>query len=143
MPAGQRSRFYKTHDRLVAFVMGQFDELRPDEEAHLRQGFTKNCDTVYIAGFNSSKQLVPEIIGLIQYASSPQGAWINWLGVTSGIPDLFLEEGVPPKDVEDACLNFGMPMGPGRLLDEVGLDVARGPEETVFYIQTGYAWGDR
>ena len=26
---------------------------------------------------------------------------------------------------------------------EVGLDVARGPEETIFYIQTGYAWGDR
>lgn len=35
-----------------------------------------------------------------------------------------LEEGVPPQDVEDACLNFGMPMGPGRLLDEIGLDVA-------------------
>ncbi len=35
-----------------------------------------------------------------------------------------LMEGVPPQDVEEACLNFGMPMGPGRLLDEVGLDVA-------------------
>jgi 3-hydroxyacyl-CoA dehydrogenase/enoyl-CoA hydratase/3-hydroxybutyryl-CoA epimerase len=45
-----------------------------------------------------------------------------------------LEEGVPPKDVEDACLNFGMPMGPGRLLDEVGLDVA----EKVGKILYGY-----
>ncbi|OUR95307.1 hypothetical protein A9Q84_15830 [Halobacteriovorax marinus] len=34
-----------------------------------------------------------------------------------------LEEGVPMKDIEDACLNFGMPMGPCRLLDEVGIDV--------------------
>jgi len=45
-----------------------------------------------------------------------------------------LEEGVPFKDVEDACLNFGMPMGPGRLLDEVGLDVA----EKVGKILYGY-----
>jgi 3-hydroxyacyl-CoA dehydrogenase/enoyl-CoA hydratase/3-hydroxybutyryl-CoA epimerase len=34
-----------------------------------------------------------------------------------------LEEGVPMKDIDDACLNFGMPMGPCRLLDEVGIDV--------------------
>jgi len=35
-----------------------------------------------------------------------------------------LEEGVSIKDLDEACLNFGMPMGPCRLLDEVGLDVA-------------------
>jgi len=34
-----------------------------------------------------------------------------------------LEEGVSMKDIDDACLNFGMPMGPCRLLDEVGIDV--------------------
>lgn len=34
-----------------------------------------------------------------------------------------LKEGVPMKDVDEACLNFGMPMGPCRLLDEIGLDV--------------------
>lgn len=34
-----------------------------------------------------------------------------------------IEEGVSIKDIEDACLNFGMPMGPCRLLDEVGIDV--------------------
>ncbi|MBT7609783.1 MAG: hypothetical protein HN576_08500 [Bacteriovoracaceae bacterium] len=34
-----------------------------------------------------------------------------------------LKEGVSMKDVDDACLNFGMPMGPCRLLDEIGLDV--------------------
>ena len=35
-----------------------------------------------------------------------------------------LEEGVSMKDLDDACTNFGMPMGPCRLLDEVGIDVA-------------------
>ncbi len=35
-----------------------------------------------------------------------------------------LEEGVSLKDLDQAALNFGMPMGPGRLLDEVGIDVA-------------------
>lgn len=34
-----------------------------------------------------------------------------------------LEEGVSVKDLDDACLNFGMPMGPCRLLDEIGIDV--------------------
>jgi 3-hydroxyacyl-CoA dehydrogenase/enoyl-CoA hydratase/3-hydroxybutyryl-CoA epimerase len=35
-----------------------------------------------------------------------------------------LEEGVSIKDLDQAALNFGMPMGPCRLLDEVGIDVA-------------------
>jgi 3-hydroxyacyl-CoA dehydrogenase/enoyl-CoA hydratase/3-hydroxybutyryl-CoA epimerase len=34
-----------------------------------------------------------------------------------------LEEGVSMADIDRACLNFGMPMGPCRLLDEVGIDV--------------------
>ncbi|MCF8060251.1 MAG: enoyl-CoA hydratase/isomerase family protein [Bacteriovoracaceae bacterium] len=34
-----------------------------------------------------------------------------------------LEEGVSMSELDEACLNFGMPMGPCRLLDEVGLDV--------------------
>ena len=34
-----------------------------------------------------------------------------------------LEEGVSIKDLDEACLNFGMPMGPCRLLDEIGIDV--------------------
>lgn len=35
-----------------------------------------------------------------------------------------LEEGASPKAVDRAAVNFGMPMGPLRLLDEVGVDVA-------------------
>jgi 3-hydroxyacyl-CoA dehydrogenase/enoyl-CoA hydratase/3-hydroxybutyryl-CoA epimerase len=34
-----------------------------------------------------------------------------------------LKEGVPIKDIDAAVLNFGMPMGACRLMDEVGLDV--------------------
>jgi 3-hydroxyacyl-CoA dehydrogenase/enoyl-CoA hydratase/3-hydroxybutyryl-CoA epimerase len=34
-----------------------------------------------------------------------------------------LEEGVSIEDIDNACLNFGMPMGPCRLMDEVGHDV--------------------
>ncbi|HXH73951.1 MAG TPA: 3-hydroxyacyl-CoA dehydrogenase NAD-binding domain-containing protein [Bacteriovoracaceae bacterium] len=33
-----------------------------------------------------------------------------------------LEEGVSVETLDDAALNFGMPMGPCRLMDEIGLD---------------------
>ena len=35
-----------------------------------------------------------------------------------------LEEGLGPREIDGVALNFGMPMGPCRLLDEIGLDVA-------------------
>ena len=34
-----------------------------------------------------------------------------------------IDEGVDMMAIEKACLNFGMPMGPARLMDEVGIDV--------------------
>ena len=37
---------------------------------------------------------------------------------------LLFEAGASAKDIDEAMLDFGMPMGPLRLLDEVGLDVA-------------------
>jgi len=34
------------------------------------------------------------------------------------------DEGIAPATIDEAMLDFGMPMGPLRLLDEIGLDVA-------------------
>jgi 3-hydroxyacyl-CoA dehydrogenase/enoyl-CoA hydratase/3-hydroxybutyryl-CoA epimerase len=42
-----------------------------------------------------------------------------------------LEEGASIAEVDDALLDFGMPMGPFRLLDEVGLDIARHAGQTM------------
>ncbi|UCC27041.1 MAG: enoyl-CoA hydratase/isomerase family protein [Gemmatimonadales bacterium] len=42
-----------------------------------------------------------------------------------------LTEGVAIQDVDRAATEFGMPMGPVRLLDEVGIDVARHAGETL------------
>lgn len=49
-----------------------------------------------------------------------------------------LEEGYPITEIDRAALEFGMPMGPIRLLDEVGLDVAAHVQEIMV---AGY--GDR
>ncbi len=35
-----------------------------------------------------------------------------------------VERGIDPTEIDEAMLDFGMPMGPVRLLDEIGLDVA-------------------
>jgi len=41
------------------------------------------------------------------------------------------ESGIPAKEIDDAMLAFGMPMGPLRLLDEIGLDVAQHVADTL------------
>ncbi|NNE90808.1 MAG: fatty acid oxidation complex subunit alpha FadJ, partial [Verrucomicrobiales bacterium] len=41
------------------------------------------------------------------------------------------ENGVDANEIDEAMLDFGMPMGPLRLLDEVGLDVAQHVAETM------------
>ncbi|MFC4993582.1 3-hydroxyacyl-CoA dehydrogenase NAD-binding domain-containing protein [Rubritalea tangerina] len=40
-------------------------------------------------------------------------------------------DGIAPEQIDNAMLNFGMPMGPLRLLDEVGLDVAHHVAQTL------------
>ena len=37
---------------------------------------------------------------------------------------LLFEDGARPIDIDEAMLDFGMPMGPLRLIDEVGVDIA-------------------
>ena len=44
------------------------------------------------------------------------------------------ESGHDPHDIDEAMLDFGMPMGPMRLLDEIGIDVAAHVART---LQTG------
>ncbi len=41
------------------------------------------------------------------------------------------EKGVPAKDIDDALLRWGMPMGPLRLIDEVGVDITVDIAETL------------
>jgi 3-hydroxyacyl-CoA dehydrogenase / enoyl-CoA hydratase / 3-hydroxybutyryl-CoA epimerase len=43
-----------------------------------------------------------------------------------------LQEGASVAEVDEALLSFGMPMGPFRLLDEVGLDIARHAGGTMY-----------
>eukprot|EP00992_Anisonema_acinus_P008173 TRINITY_DN4249_c0_g1_i1.p1 TRINITY_DN4249_c0_g1~~TRINITY_DN4249_c0_g1_i1.p1 ORF type:complete len:772 (-),score=226.59 TRINITY_DN4249_c0_g1_i1:118-2433(-) len=46
------------------------------------------------------------------------------LGIYMSEAGRMLNEGADPAKVDKAILDFGMPMGPYRLLDEVGIDVA-------------------
>jgi hypothetical protein len=92
------SKHYKNRDDIVNFFSKQFDELRPDESSHIQDGFTKNCETLYIAGFTSTECGSPEIIAAIQYSTSPLGAWINWLAVSSGKDTKFLTDSKSPRN---------------------------------------------
>ena len=95
-----RNHVYKIHDAIVNFFRSQFDELRPDEEKDIRDGFISNCETVYIAGFVSAKHPLPEIVAAVQYSSSPAGTWINWLAVATIIPNQFKLEGGLPRNFD-------------------------------------------
>ncbi|MDF1756042.1 MAG: 3-hydroxyacyl-CoA dehydrogenase NAD-binding domain-containing protein [Verrucomicrobiales bacterium] len=41
------------------------------------------------------------------------------------------QKGIPPKKIDEAMLDFGMPVGPIQLLDDIGLDVALHVAETM------------
>lgn len=49
-----------------------------------------------------------------------------------------LGRGVPGPEIDKAAVRFGLPMGPFRLLDEVGLDIAHEVSETLYQ-----AFGER
>ena len=42
-----------------------------------------------------------------------------------------MEKGVDPREIDEAMLDFGMPVGPIQLLDDIGLDVALHVAETM------------
>ncbi|HSJ03421.1 MAG: FAD-dependent oxidoreductase [Verrucomicrobium sp.] len=61
------------------------------------------------AGFVVNRILMPYLLGAVQLASAMRDPW----------------------ELDDAMTDFGMPMGPMRLLDEVGFDVALHVEKTM------------
>ena len=67
-------------------------------------------------GFVVNRILMPYLLGAVKLAETMRDPW----------------------DLDDAMLDFGMPMGPLRLLDEVGFDVALHVEKTL-----RAAFGDR
>ncbi len=60
-------------------------------------------------GFIVNRILVPYLLGAVQLAVNMRDPWV----------------------IDDAMIEFGMPMGPLRLLDEVGFDVALHVEKTL------------
>jgi hypothetical protein len=83
----QKKEFDVFADSLVMFFENQFDAMRDDEKKNIKGALVQNCETLYIASFNTHKQLVPTIVAAVQYTSSSDGAFINWLGVMADIPD--------------------------------------------------------
>ena len=82
---------------------------------------TKTAPEVIAAAVDFAKQLkkIPVIVKgtpgfLVNRLLMP---YLNQAGVLLG-------EGVSIESIDDAMLDFGMPMGPLRLIDEVGIDVA-------------------
>jgi 3-hydroxyacyl-CoA dehydrogenase/enoyl-CoA hydratase/3-hydroxybutyryl-CoA epimerase len=81
-----------------------------------------SSDTAVATIFNLARKLdkIPVIVKdgpgfLVNRVLAPYLNEAGWL----------LSDGVSIQEIDDALLDFGMPMGPLRLLDEVGLDVAR------------------
>ena len=70
--------------------------MRDDEKQNICDGLVKECETLYIASFNSTKDLVPTIVAAAQYCSSDDGAFINWIAVESDIPDDIKMTGANP-----------------------------------------------
>ncbi len=94
---GNQKPVYNTFKKtLVAFFELQFDSMRKDEKQNIRDGLTQNCETIYIASFNSAKDHAPTIVAATQYCSSEEGAFINWIAVASDIPDDTKLAGVLP-----------------------------------------------
>lgn len=89
---------------LVEIIRG---EKTSDETTVTAVAFAKRLGKIPIVVRNSPGFLVNRILG----------PYINEAA-------LMLEEGAAIETIDKAMLNFGMPMGPLNLLDEVGIDVA-------------------
>ncbi len=78
---------------------------------------SKTIATAVNFGRNQGKTVIVVNDGAGFYTSRVLGAYMNEAGH-------ILSEGIPVEDIDSAMVNFGYPVGPFTLLDEVGIDVA-------------------
>src|SRR5438034_2564863 len=99
-----------------------------------------------IRGAKSSEQAVVTVANFarklgktVVYCNDGPGFVVNRiLGPYMNESGFILEEGSTIESVDKAMVDFGMPMGPAALLDEVGIDVAAKVAKIL-----GAAFGDR
>jgi hypothetical protein len=101
--------FQKT---LVECFANQFDSMSDAKSENIKEGLMGNCETLYIASFNSAKQEVPMIVSAVQYSSSDNGAFISWLGVLEDVSEHVLLPG------NDPVCQF-QPLGLGMILQSI------------------------
>ena len=96
-PVNERTKFHKFETSLIKFFDLQFDAMREDEKQNVRDGLVGDCETIYIAGFNLLHPNTISIVAAVQFCTSPEGAWINWLGISADIRnsgDISLTNGI-------------------------------------------------
>jgi hypothetical protein len=59
--------------------------MREDEKQNIRDGLVGNCETIYVAAFNLNQANTITIVAAVQFCTSPEGAWINWLGISADV----------------------------------------------------------
>jgi hypothetical protein len=80
-----RSKFHKFESSLVNSFNLQFDVRREEEKQNIREGLLKDCETLYVVAFNLIKPNTITIVAAVQFCTTPDGAWINWLGVSADV----------------------------------------------------------
>ena len=83
--ANEKGKFTKVKNVLADFFTLQFDAIQPDKIENIHCGLTANCKTLYIIAFNLHCTDSITIIGAVQYSATPDGVWINWLGILADI----------------------------------------------------------
>ena len=83
--ANARAKFSKFETSLVQFFDLQFDALREGEKQNIRDGLVGDCETIYVAAFNLNQPNTITIVAAVRLCTSPEGAWINWLGISADI----------------------------------------------------------
>src|SRR5204862_6566484 len=95
----------------------------------------KSSDVAMVTVANFARKLGKTVV----YCNDGPGFVVNRiLGPYMNESGFLLEEGHSLESIDEAMLDFGMPMGPMALLDEVGIDVAAKVAKSL-----GAAFGDR